>query len=547
MNMDRKALLAVVACIVFYVGYTKYLSQKYPTMGTKTEAPSEAGQPASDKKELPPPAAAPTSEVKEESDDQRVAQLPAEQLRFETPDAVYVFDQDISALKSVRLKHYRASKDSPADDWVELLDSPMVIQSTRDIAQIHGLRGFQAEREGNMLSLTKRQGDWLLRQTFTIPKEGYEVGIKVEFQNLAPTAQELTGGLWVEENTIIPQSAGFSLVPVSLQQKNFVAGVEGSREAVEVRKHCTDSDKKAFSFQDEKIDFIGFDSHYFLSVFQPRAEKVSVAMGKTAPAKADICPMVLTVYQRFGMVNPNESMVLSFSSYFGPKDVNVIAKHDPALKQTIDFGWFAIIARPLLAAIQAFYKFTHNYGVAIILVTIILKILFYPLTRAAAVSMKRMQKLNPEMQRIRERYKDDKARQQQELMQFMAKNKVNPAKGCLPILPQIPVFIAFYNVLSHAIELRHSAFFGWIQDLSVADPYYIMPILLGVGMFVQQKLTPNPSMDKSQERIMLMMPVIFTVMMLSLPAGLVLYMITNTVVSIGQQQWLNKRLDVSKA
>jgi YidC/Oxa1 family membrane protein insertase len=213
------------------------------------------------------------------------------------------------------------------------------------------------------------------------------------------------------------------------------------------------------------------------------------------------------------------------------------------LTSTVKFGWFSFIAHPLLLAVKFFYGIFLNYGLAIIAVTVILKILFYPLTRAAAISMKKMQKLQPEMTQIREKYKEDPQRMQRELMGFMAKHKVNPAKGCLPILPQIPVFIAFYNVLSQAIELRHAPFFGWIQDLSAADPYYISPILLGVGMFIQQKLTPNPSLDKNQERIMLMLPLIFTVMMLSLPAGMVLYMLANTVVSIFQQQWLNRRLE----
>ncbi len=157
--------------------------------------------------------------------------------------------------------------------------------------------------------------------------------------------------------------------------------------------------------------------------------------------------------------------------------------------------------------------------------------------------MKKMQKLQPEMQKIREKHKDDPQAQQKELMQFMAANKINPAKGCLPILPQIPVFIAFYNVLSQSIELRHAPFFGWIHDLSAHDPYYISPVILGIGMFIQQKLTPNPSMDKTQEKIMLMLPIVFTAMMLSLPAGMVLYMITNTIVSIAQQRWLNRKLN----
>jgi YidC/Oxa1 family membrane protein insertase len=188
------------------------------------------------------------------------------------------------------------------------------------------------------------------------------------------------------------------------------------------------------------------------------------------------------------------------------------------------------------------YKLTQNFGFAVIILTAVLKVAFYPLTRAAAVSMKRMQKLQPEMQRIREKHQAEPQKQQQELMKFMATNKVNPAKGCLPILPQIPVFIAFYNVLSQAIELRHAHFALWIKDLSVADPFYILPLFLGVLMFAQQKLTPNPGMDKAQARVLMMMPVIFTVMMLSLPAGMVIYMITNTLISIAQQQWLNKRL-----
>jgi YidC/Oxa1 family membrane protein insertase len=158
--------------------------------------------------------------------------------------------------------------------------------------------------------------------------------------------------------------------------------------------------------------------------------------------------------------------------------------------------------------------------------------------------MKRMQKFTPEINRIKEKYKDDKQAQQREMMQFLGKHKINPAKGCLPILPQIPVFIAFYNVLSQSIELRHAPFYGWIQDLSAQDPYYVTPLLLGVGMLIQQKLTPNPTMDKTQERIMMMMPIMFTFMMLTLPAGMVLYMITNTIVSILQQQWLNRHLKV---
>jgi YidC/Oxa1 family membrane protein insertase len=213
----------------------------------------------------------------------------------------------------------------------------------------------------------------------------------------------------------------------------------------------------------------------------------------------------------------------------------------PELVASIDLGWFGFLAKPLFRVTQKAEQLTGNWGVAIILVTLLLKTLFFPLNRQASISMKKMNQLKPDMDRIREKFKDDKAAQQQEIMKFMTANKINPMKGCLPILPQIPVFFAFYRILSTSIELRHAPLMGWIQDLSSADPYYITPVLLGVAQFIQQKLTPTAGMDKAQERMMMMLPLVFTVMMLSLPSGMVLYMLVNTIVSIGQQKWLNRR------
>ena len=225
----------------------------------------------------------------------------------------------------------------------------------------------------------------------------------------------------------------------------------------------------------------------------------------------------------------------------GAEENRYTQRIQPKLKQTIKFGWFALIAEPHWG-LKGLYNYVNNYGIAIIIITLLLKLLLFPLTKSSVLSMKKMQKLNPQMNKIREKYKNDPQRQQKEIMAFMAKHKINPMKGCVPVLAQTPVFIAFYNVLSQAIELRHAPFFFWIQDLSVADPYYVTPILMGAGMFFQQKLTPNASMDPSQEKVMMMMPVIFSVMMIS-PAGMVLYMLTNTMVSIIQQQILNKEFE----
>jgi YidC/Oxa1 family membrane protein insertase len=274
----------------------------------------------------------------------------------------------------------------------------------------------------------------------------------------------------------------------------------------------------------------------------PKEETLTYKMGRTRYTE-DNCTAFAAVSQPYGLVKPGETMALKFASFFGPKQIELLAKVDPKLEQTIDFGFFAVIAKPLLLALHGIHGFVGNYGIAIILLTIILKVLFYPLVKASSTSMHKMKKLNPEMQEMREKYKDDPMKQREEMMKFWQKHKINPMKGCFPILPQIPVFFAFYQTLFRSIELRQAPLGGWIQDLSIADPYYVTPILMAAAMFVQQKLTPTTGMDKTQEKIMMLMPVMFAGMMLTLPAGLTLYMLVNSLISIGQQQYLYRKLD----
>jgi YidC/Oxa1 family membrane protein insertase len=328
--------------------------------------------------------------------------------------------------------------------------------------------------------------------------------------------------------------------------QSLVQDIGNKAEHIDVLKHCQDNDELAIDLKDEPLEFFGIDSRYFLQVFEPKA-KTSSLKARRVHADDDNCNIALVNYQSNGLVQPGESVRMSYDTYFGPKDMSILQTYNDKLANTINLGFFGFIAKPLLAVIHGFYKFFGNYGLSIILLTVLLKILFYPLMKASAVSMHRMKKLNPQMNELKEKFKDDKARQQQELMKFMAANKVNPMKGCLPILPQIPVFFAFYQVLQMAIELRHAPFYGWIQDLSSMDPYFVTPLLMGVAMLVQQKLTPTTGMDKTQEKILMFMPIMFTAMMLTLPAGMTLYMLTNTVFGIMQQKWLYRKLDKLEA
>jgi len=238
-------------------------------------------------------------------------------------------------------------------------------------------------------------------------------------------------------------------------------------------------------------------------------------------------------------------MQLRSTYYFGPREREALSVAPGNLLKALHYGWFDLIASPLVQVLNFFYGYVHNYGLAIILLTFVIKLLFFPLSQKSYRSMQQMKKLQPMMLKLREKYKDDRQKMNEEMMQLYKTYKINPLGGCLPIAVQIPVFIALYQALMGAIELRHAQFIThvpftdiiWLADLSARDPYYVTPIIMGVTMFLQQKLTPAPG-DPLQAKIMLFLPLIFTVLSLTFPSGLVLYWLVNNVLSIAQQWWV---------
>ena len=253
--------------------------------------------------------------------------------------------------------------------------------------------------------------------------------------------------------------------------------------------------------------------------------------------------------------------------FAGAKEVNVVDGYAetygiPRFDRLIDWGWFYFLTKPLFYALDYFYKLVGNFGIAILIVTVIIKLILFPLANKSYVAMSRMKKLAPEMQRIKERYGDDRMRQQQAMMELYKKEKVNPASGCLPILVQIPIFFALYKVLFITIEMRHAPFFGWIKDLSAPDPTSIFnlfglipweppaflligiwPIIMGITMWVQMKLNPAPP-DPVQAKLFAWMPVFFTFLLASFPAGLVIYWAWNNLLSVIQQAVIMARQGV---
>lgn len=235
------------------------------------------------------------------------------------------------------------------------------------------------------------------------------------------------------------------------------------------------------------------------------------------------------------IITPGGSLEKEFTVYVGPKEMDDLKSVGVALEDAVDYGWFGLVARPILWLLKQFHRVIGNWGLSIIALTLFIKLLLHPVNKKTMESMRAMQKLQPKLQEMREKYKNDRERQQVEMMNLFKAHKVNPMGGCLPMLLQMPVYIALYKVLYNAIELYQAPFFWYYRDLSAPDPYFISPILLGIFMVLQQKLTPSAAQDPDQAKMMMFMPLIFSAFMLFLPSGLVIYIFVNTFMSVVQQ------------
>mgnify|MGYP001956264761 FL=1 len=244
-----------------------------------------------------------------------------------------------------------------------------------------------------------------------------------------------------------------------------------------------------------------------------------------------------TLEWRLNSTLSHQPTVASF--YVGPKTHEQLNKYKDNVSSIINYGWFDILARPMYWLMELFFKWTGNWGWSIILLTVVTKVLFFPLTQRGFKSMQKLQKLQPHMKKLQDVYKDDKEKLNQEMMSLYKEHKVNPVGGCMPLILQIPIFFALYKVLLESIELKGAEWIFWIKDLSLQDPYYITPVFMGASMLIQQMMTPKTG-DPMQRKVMMAMPVIFTVMFLQFPSGLVIYWLVNNILTIGQQWLINR-------
>jgi YidC/Oxa1 family membrane protein insertase len=284
--------------------------------------------------------------------------------------------------------------------------------------------------------------------------------------------------------------------------------------------------------------WVAIIQHYFLSAFLPKDGLLREFYTKKLDGGLYAAGLVVTG----GSVEPGKSGSITTPLYAGPQATDKLEKLAPGLELVIDYGVLTIIAVPLFAVLAWIHQWVNNWGIAIILLTVLIKLLFYPLQEASYRAMAKMKVIAPKMQKLKEQYGDDRQRMQKAVMEMYQKEKVNPMAGCLPILVQMPVFIALYWVILASVDLRHAPFYGWITDLSAIDPWYILPVLMGASMIIQTRLNPEPP-DPVQAKVMKIMPIAFSVFFFFFPAGLVLYWLINNILSIAQQWHINRKIE----
>lgn len=461
---------------------------------------------------------------------------PQKDITVETDLYTAVFSSRGASLKSLTLKNYR-EENTPAAKNVTLgsdADPSLLSFSTRAAGInlpdgtpfMSDTDGLKIEKSGSRqltFNYVSGQG-YTVRKVYTFTSGAY--GIKLETQVFNNSAAPLVGA--------IQHVMTYPAEPKVKDNRFDTAGSylfsDNSLQADKI-KDVSSASKR----YDKSILWSGFADKYFMNSIL--SENNSIASVELKKNGAGFFESVVSSPQF--TINPGQSVAVSHRLFVGPKDIDILKEQGNSLVQSLDLGWFTVIAKPLLYSLKFFYRYVGNYGIAIIIITIILKAFFFPLTHKSYKSMKGMQKIQPEMTKLREKFKDDKDAMNKAVMELYREHKVNPMGGCLPMVVQIPVFFALYKSLMFSIELRHAPFYLWVTDLADKDPYYVTPVIMGITMFVQQKMTPS-NMEPMQQKMMLALPVVFTFMFLSFPSGLVLYWLVNNVLTIGQQMYINK-------
>ncbi|WP_457639510.1 membrane protein insertase YidC [Persephonella sp.] len=394
-----------------------------------------------------------------------------------------------------------------------------IITTDPEITALLNFTPYRLERNGNTLTFILEQNGIRVVKKFIL--DGSVFSFELSTQGLEKYGLAVVNGITLSETESAFGHSG--------------AVVKADRELIKI-----DTDIEREQVIRGNILWAGEENKYFLQMLATKEGFTATHIVPVAQNKTVVFSEIKPSFEGFFFGGPKLYSLLESLTEKYKKEWN----KDLALQDTVDFGFFGILGKPLFFVLHFFYDFTHNWGVAIILLTVLIRIIFFPLNHKSLKAMKKMADLAPEIKKLQKKYKDDPQKLQQEMMKLYAEHGANPMSGCLPIIVQIPVFIALYNVLMVTVELKNAPFILWITDLSSKDPYYILPILMGLSMVAQQWITP--SSDKNQRMIMYIMSAIFTFMFMNFPSGLVLYWLTNNILGLIQSYFINKTMGKAK-
>ena len=554
--MDKRTIIAFVLSFIVLVGWSILFGPKQEQTPIEKDTPSN-GVPkrVSEAQPKPPPLSPPVQPpAPREMPKGVIPRTDEKEIEIDTPLYKAVFSNVGPTVSSFKLKKYRqtTNPESPLIDLVSVkkeMGDFLLVAFDNHSAGRKDKTVFQVDQDILHLGLDSSPRDIVFRadtkdglsivQTFRFYPDRYRIDLNVEVTNRSgsPIQGVFRGNL----NAMPPKDKGGYYAYVG-----FALLLNNKLEEIEVEDP---SDEKIVR---GPVGWVAYEDNYFMTAIVPDVPSEGTFTGRHLSSGI----FEGTYLQPPVSINPSELKSSPYELYLGPRDLGILKAFGRNLDRAINFGWTDIIAKPLLYVLNFFDKYIHNYGVSIILLTILVKILFWPLTHKSYKSMKEMQKLQPRMAKLREKYKNDKQKLNQEMMALYKTYKVNPMGGCLPMVIQIPVFFALFRVLGGCIELRHAPFMLWINDLSAPDrlfhfpfqipfmaPPYGIPVLtllMGASMFIQQKMTPTPG-DPAQAKIMMFLPIIFTFMFINFPSGLVLYWLVNNILSIGQQYRIHKK------
>jgi YidC/Oxa1 family membrane protein insertase len=541
---DKKTVLAIILAGAVFFGWQSYLTKKYPA-----PTPSSGAAPSPDAV-----TAAPTAEEKVNSG--LTAPTPpigATTKETNPPIQENLIDVNLPwgklqlsslgmGLKNVVLTQHTNRDNEP----ILLGESGESLFALKFMTNLAAVPFVITSSEKNIFvgEYVSAAGMKIVK-TLQFSDENGAIRTRIKIENPEPAFAGLQVHLSERQHVY---DSGSLLMP-SFEHQEFVVHHSGQVERINV-SHLGEVVERTLS----SVAMVAIGSQYFATAISDKSEIIPEVRLFAKPLPAENpkgATQIVSASLNYRPASLRPVMLLEYVGYAGPKSYSVLKSVDSEMIGIINFGFFSSIAKFMLVLLQWFHTFVANWGVSIILLTILVRIFVLPFNIISYKSMKKMQKIQPMIASLKERYANDPQKLNTEMMSLMRTEKVNPLGGCIPMLLQMPVFFALYQVLGQSIELYQAPFIFWIKDLSLKDPFYVLPVLMGVAMFIQQKITPTPSMDETQKKIMMFLPILFSLMMVALPSGLTLYILVSTVFGVVQQQIFmrdsSSNLNVAKA